>query len=162
MSNIREKSPPSRTISLSTNASEDITIPSELSITGSSQSFDIIATDDSLFEESYNVTLTDSYASFELNSSGSTLSDSLDILVTINDNDVASYSLSSNKNSVNENGTQVVFSISSNVRKSVDPITFSIKKISNGLSADNIASVTGVNVTLNPSINTPNSCSFIC
>ena len=66
---------------------------------------------------------------FELNSSGSTSSDSLDIPVTINDNDVASHSLSSNVNDVNENGKNVTFSISSNVRKSIDPVNFSITEL---------------------------------
>ena len=89
-------------ISLSTNGSEDITIPSNLNITGVSQSFNIISQDDTLIEsaESYNVTIDDNYGSFELNGSGSGLSDSLDIPVTINDNDASpSYTISSSSSS---------------------------------------------------------------
>ena len=142
--------PPSRAISIQ--SSSDIDIPSELILSSLSNSFDISAEDDifSESEESHSVTMTEDGGRFNVDSAG--YGDDQGVIdITVQDNDTPSYSVSSvttsnnDGSTVNEDGGTVTFSISSNVRKLVDPVPFNVSSSSG---TDNVGSVEGLSGTV--------------
>ena len=93
---------------------------------------------DSIVSDRFDITFSETGSEFKLDTDSDFTSDSITKTINISDNDTPEYTISSNVNTVDEDGGVVVFDISSNVRKEGQSIGFEITEDS---ATDNIESV---------------------